>query len=726
MEQIAGGYEIALKNAATGQFSIWNTDSGGNFSSFNLYSGTSVALETLETSFNQDLNGDGTIGVAAVAATVIEASGSTKLDLVGSNYFFFDPVGGGTGPVLKYAGANVVAGQFNPFTPVGVEQITGGYEIALKNAGTGQFSIWNTDSSGNFVSFNVYAGTSTALETLETSFSQDLNGDGTIGIPGVTATVIEEAGSTKLDLVGSNYFFDPVSGGSGPALKYAGANVVVGQFSPFAPVGVEQITGGYEIALKNAGTGQFSIWNTDSSGNFVSFNVYAGTSTALETLETSFNQDLNGDGTIGIPGVTATLIEGAGSIKLDLVGSNYFFDPVSGGSGPALKYAGANVVAGQFSPFTLVGVEQITGGYEVALKNAGTGQFSIWNTDSGGNFVSFNVYAGTSTALETLETSFNQDLNGDGTTGIPGVTATLIEGAGSTKLDLVGSNYFFDPVGGGTGPALKYAGTNVAVGQFSPYAPVGVEQITGGYEVALKNAGAGQFSIWNTDSGGNFVSFNVYAGTSTALETLETSFNQDLNGDGVTGIAVNAGATVELAGAASAAVTFKASTGTLKLDAPSTFTGQIVGFAGDGTAVGSDKIDLVGINYNSVNSSYNGSTGILSVSDGANTASLHFVGSYSQANFKFANDGQGGTILYDPPATNPATTEAMALPGHNGLIFAHDFGEGRIAGLTPGMDGMQFNLKALSEMDAFVPLTQDGLHGEVVITHVHQGDFHLV
>ena len=41
----------------------------------------------------------------------------------------------------------------------------------------------------------VVSGTSTALEALETSFHQDLNGDGVIGVP---TTVIESFGSTSL------------------------------------------------------------------------------------------------------------------------------------------------------------------------------------------------------------------------------------------------------------------------------------------------------------------------------------------------------------------------------------------------------------------------------------------------------------------------------------------------------------------------------------------------
>jgi hypothetical protein len=45
------------------------------------------------------------------------------------------------------------------------------------------------------------------------------------------------------------------------------------------------------------------VWYTDSSGNFASdpIGTVSGTSAALESFETSFQQDLNGDGTIGPP-----------------------------------------------------------------------------------------------------------------------------------------------------------------------------------------------------------------------------------------------------------------------------------------------------------------------------------------------------------------------------------------------------------------------------------------
>ena len=86
-----------------------------------------------------------------------------------------------------------------------MEQTAGGYEVAFEDAATDQFSIWNTDSNGNFLSFAVYAGSSTALETLETSFQQDLNGDGVIGVSSTTieAFGIDEPGSDRQAITSS-------------------------------------------------------------------------------------------------------------------------------------------------------------------------------------------------------------------------------------------------------------------------------------------------------------------------------------------------------------------------------------------------------------------------------------------------------------------------------------------------------------------------------------------
>ncbi|MDH2407086.1 protease, partial [Bradyrhizobium sp. SSUT18] len=266
-EATSSGYDVAWKNTSTGVFTVWTADSNGNFISNLLsnVSGTSVAFQSIETLFQQDLNGDGVIGLRT---TTIEASGATSLVQAGSNYLL-DPTSGGSGPVLKFNGAAYVAGQFSNWTPIAAEATSSGYDVAWKNTSTGVFTVWTADSNGNFTSnlLSNVSGTSTAFESIETLFQQDLNGDGVIGL---RTTTIEAAGATSLVQAGSNYLLDPTSGGNGPVLKFNGAAYVAGQFSNWTPIAAEATSSGYDVAWKNTSTGVFTVWTADSNGNFTS------------------------------------------------------------------------------------------------------------------------------------------------------------------------------------------------------------------------------------------------------------------------------------------------------------------------------------------------------------------------------------------------------------------------------------------------------------------------
>jgi hypothetical protein len=145
------------------------------------------------------------------------------------------------------------------------------------------------------------------LESFETSFQQDLNGDGMIGPPPPppppALTVIESYGTTSLLTDGTHYFLQP-AGGSAVELSYGGTPVYTGEYGAWTWIGTEQTATGYEVALSMPGANQYGVWYTDNSGNFTSDplgGAVSGTSTALESFETSFQQDLNGDGIIGVP-----------------------------------------------------------------------------------------------------------------------------------------------------------------------------------------------------------------------------------------------------------------------------------------------------------------------------------------------------------------------------------------------------------------------------------------
>ncbi len=311
------------------------------------------------TSFHQDLNGDGVIGVVT---KVIEAFGSTDLVEVGNN-FYLDSNSSGSGPELKYVGAPVVAGQFGAWTPIGVEQTATGYEVAWKAAGTDQYTVWNTDS-------------------------QDLNGDGTIG---VVTNIVEAFGSTSMVEVGNNFSLNSNSSGLGPELKYVGTPVVAGEFGAWAPIGVEQTATGYEVAWKATGADQYTVWNAGSNGTAVSDTIgtVSGSSSALESLESSFHQDLNGDGVIGVPAATSRVSTGPVSqAALVIVASDdtFIFRPGVG--------ADVIVNAGSADTIELDGFSSVTSNAQLAslLNDAQTGQSqTLFQTTNGGHDTVINL-----------------------------------------------------------------------------------------------------------------------------------------------------------------------------------------------------------------------------------------------------------------------------------------------------------------------------------------------
>ncbi|MGY3507752.1 Ig-like domain-containing protein [Bradyrhizobium lupini] len=266
------------------------------------------------------------------AGTVIESAGATRL--VESGDKFYLNASTGTGPTLKNHGVDFIDGSDHTWAPIGAEQTATGYQIVWKEASTGQYTAWNTDNNGNYVSHvgaltdstsgGTVSGTSSALKSLETTFHQDLNGDGQIGSSTSTptsptsptaGTVIESAGATRL-VEGGDKFYLNGSTGTGPTLKQGGVDFIDGSDHTWAPIAAEKTTTGYQVVWKEASTGLYTAWNTDSNGNYVSHvssltgstsgGTVSGTNSGLKSLETSFHQDLNGDGQVGTSSVATS------------------------------------------------------------------------------------------------------------------------------------------------------------------------------------------------------------------------------------------------------------------------------------------------------------------------------------------------------------------------------------------------------------------------------------
>jgi hypothetical protein len=230
-----------------------------------------------------------------------------------------------------------------------------------------------------------------------------------------------------------------------------------------------------------------------------------------------------------------------------------------------------------------------------------------------------------------------QTYSGLVTFGSPVGTLVLEHPSASTQIGgISGSGDILDLTGFDTGAAVNYSGSASAG--------------------TLTVSEAGHTTVQLTVSGTNMGSF-VTAGL-------------DSNGTGLlvhdppadSGVAViDTGATFDVAGPSAQSVNFSNTTGTtgnLVLSDASNYSGQISGFTGTAPdAAHSDTIDVVGINYDSAQFSetYTASTGLLSVSDGSNSASFTFDN--FGGTLDFASDGSGGTLITDPPSTAPINAE---------------------------------------------------------------------
>jgi len=143
------------------------------------------------------------------------------------------------------------------------------------------------------------------------------------------------------------------------------------------------------------------------------------------------------------------------------------------------------------------------------------------------------------------------------------------------------------------------------------------------------------------------------------------------------GLVLNGGE-VLIAGSVGAGqtISFTASGGDLVDDNPSNFSASIAGMTGAG-----DKIDLGGFTYGSGETvswteAGGGTSGTLTVTDGAKTASLTLLGSYVTSNFSLSDDGIGGSFVVDHPSagagasTATATTTATASSAATGAGVA--------------------------------------------------------
>ena len=509
-EASGSGYLVAWKHTGTSEFKIWSVDGSGNYlSGDTVVSGAASALQSKEATFQQYLNGDGTLGFAP---SVIESTGFGTLTQVGDTYRMSNS---NSEVVLKYAGVAVTEGQFPGWVPVGAEPMgnTTSFRVAWKHVGTDEYKIWETDTNGNYVTGDVVlVGSTYTLQVKESGLGgQDINGDGVVGIK---TTVIENSGSSSLVISADTYNL------GGTLLKYAGTPVTVGMFAGWTPIGGEAGT----VVWKSTSADQFRIWTVFTNGEFYNEVTVSGGTYSLQSREASFAQDLNADGRVG---PLMTTIDSAGSTTLSIAADAYV-QTFAGGT-TVLSKDGAQVIVGQSNGWTPVAAEN----GEIVWKLSGADQFKVWQgpTVSGDGV----TMSGTSAELKYREYTFQQDFNGDGQV----LSASTIESTGTTVLRQVGDMYQLSALNGFGATLLKYFGSVVTEAQLGDWNLTGAERGATSSEayLTLHNDVTGEYKIWLTDTQGNVkYDYGAMSGSDILLRTVEESMLQDLNSDGLVGL----------------------------------------------------------------------------------------------------------------------------------------------------------------------------------------------
>ncbi|HZZ87327.1 MAG TPA: hypothetical protein VFE13_03240, partial [Caulobacteraceae bacterium] len=230
-------------------------------------------------------------------------------------------------------------------------------------------------------------------------------------------------------------------------------------------------------------------------------------------------------------------------------------------------------------------------------------------------------------------------------------------------------------LGGGRASATVLSGgAELDFGQAS-----GTVILSGGHENVFNHAVASG-SMVRFGGRENVASGGVAVGAAVSGGTLTVSAGGRLLG----GLSLHGGkAIISGAMAAGQSVAFTGTAGVLELDNLPAFHAAI-----SGLATSDQKVDLGGFSFSVGETAtwvQSGTSGTLSVVDGAKSASLTLIGTYVTGDFKLTDDGHGGTFVADPP---PAAARSANARQADPLVAAMaGLRGGRAAGLLAAHAG---------------------------------------
>jgi hypothetical protein len=317
---------------------------------------------------------------------------------------------------------------------------------------------------------------------------------------------------------------------------------------------------------------------------------------------------------------------------------------------PEVRGDGVVIELGILSGGTL----KTSGGGKIILQSEtidGSNGHTVTNTGS--------VLLSGATLLGTIN---NTGTIAAGTPQNSGINYSILVGAGGATLAGSGNITLSDSttseiIGNGTSTTLTNQNTISGAGAIGGNGLLltnhGVIDATGTNPLIVDTGASAVTNTGTLEATGNstlFVASNI-----TNTGNLIANNGTDIFAGAVSGTGtatVQGAGSIEFGSTTTSNITFGSGGGTVTFDAASTLTGKL---SVTGFTLG-DTIDLANINFTGSGPSLAFNKGVLTVSDGTHTAKLNMVGNYTLASFHAKSDGSGGTLITDPPATNPPAT----------------------------------------------------------------------
>lgn len=598
------------------------------------------SISGYELFFGQDLDGDGKTGVDVAALKIVETDTAGARLARAADQSLFIVEGTGSAATAKPVKADWLeqnyvfdADSYNKREAIAVEvikdsnNVTTGYRLLVKNANkwgaSGSenvtFDILRLDATGKLNTGQMVSATwvdnSTygikSLASYEQDFGQDLNGDGRVGVDVATLSMVrtDTTGIRLARDASGGLFLLEGSGANATAKGVGNGGFLESSYTYFDGFDIRQavaaeavrdgnnVITGYKLAIrqtrKNDSTTE-TFWEVLSLGADGNVNwggaMAGGQLKSIAAYEPDFNQDLNGDGRIGIDvaSLRAVTTDTTGeTLARDAEGTLYI---ITNGNAKAVAGSSRMEFNDQGSwganSRTTIAVEaertnNVVTGYKLAVSNmnrwdSGGGNantqrtFDILHLNSDGSeasgsmvnnqWVEKSIYGLRS--LVPYEVTFNQDFNGDGIVGIDvsSLTEVATDKRGvRLRRDKENALYLIDEAPGSTPKAignaswLEYSnswgsGSNareaVAIGS-----TVSNGSITG-YRLAVKNTNQWDnrtdvnWEILSLDADGRITwGMTPASGASiwtTNIRPFETLVGEDLDGDGNIGVSRSA------------------------------------------------------------------------------------------------------------------------------------------------------------------------------------------